>query len=390
MKRRLILLLSFLICTYTAKAQVITYYKDIQPIFQDKCFSCHTKGKHYFLFDTYSMVRSKSSMLDFVIQNDIMPPWPADDDYQNYKHSRSLTVDEKAIIKRWQETGFLEGEKITYNVKKIKKIKGKHLSIPFHSFSIPANERDTFITFKLPFSFKHSNKINRIEFSSTWLSYIHHINLFIGKSNTKMLDADFVYGYAPGMDQNGFTDGQGFYLPASGEITGDIHIPPISKPINLDLKIFLYTTDIPIEHELFFLGQKGFKIKNMANLIIPHDSVIDVEGEMPVEKDVYITHIMPHMHLLGKRIKVWCVDGMGNQTPLVKIDNWVFQWQNYYEFKEPIFIPGGSTIMVQATYDNTAENKTNPNIPPIDVTEGWLSQQEMLSVFMLAYHPNVK
>jgi hypothetical protein len=387
---RPLLLSLFLIANCVADAQTITYYEDIQPIFQKKCFNCHAKGKNYFLFDTFSKIRSKLSMLNFVIENDIMPPWPVDDNYQSYQHSRPLTTDEKSLITKWMNSGFPEGRAHLIRSTKTKERKGKTISFKIHSILLPANEKDTFIIFKLPYAHNKGYMINKIEFKSSVLSYIHHVNLFIGVNNSSIQDANFVYGYAPGMDQNKFSGGQGFYLSNKGVVGGDIHIPPISKPLKIDLDVVFSVAEDMIEHELFFFGREGFKLKNMANLIIPSDSVINIEGSMQVKQDLYFTHIMPHMHLLGKKIKVWIVDTDGNQTPLIKIDNWLFQWQNYYEFNHPILVKNGSTIMVEAVYDNTSENKANPNFPPKTVSEGWLSGQEMLSVFILAYNTTGK
>lgn len=386
-RRSLTFILSFW-CISQVIAQSYTYYQDVQPIFQKKCFTCHSKTKNSFLFNEYSLVKPRSSMIKHVIENNIMPPWPADNSYQTYANDRSLTTNEKSIIIDWFIQGMTEGVK--NNSQKTINIKQKPSSLvkfKIPPIPLPPNERDTFINFSIPFSFKKEYRINRIEFSSKVLNYIHHINLFVLGKSGMMEDASFVFGYVPGIDQKEFSNGQGFYLPAEGILKGDIHIPPISQSLILDLGILFQRTDSVLQHPLFFLGAKGFMLENMTQLVIPRDSVIIIKGKMNVEQNVYLTHVLPHMHLLGKSIKVWSKDPEGNIIPFIRINSWQFNWQNFYEFEMPLFISSGSTIYVEAVYDNTIENIHNPNSPPKDVTEGWLTSQEMLSVYMLAYMP---
>lgn len=371
-----------------SNAQNANFYEHILPIFQEKCFGCHEKGKHFFLFDTYSKVRAKATMLSYVIEKNIMPPWPADDSYQSYKHSRALSQAESKLILDWFNDGLLEGEKKKLKKKSKDNVKpSKLLTITTPSIFLPVNERDTFILFEIPFSFNRGYSINQLRFKSSVLNYIHHINLFVGSGLKGLQNADFVFGYAPGMEQQEFSKGQGFKLRKTGILSGDIHIPPISKPLKLDLQVQLKPISGEIEYPLFFLGNQGFTLVNLSQLLLPKDSVIKVEGWMIQKEAVYLTHIMPHMHLLGTEIEVWAEDSIGARIPLVRINKWLFQWQNFYEFSTPIYIPAKSKIWVNATYHNTVNNLNNPFSPPRDVTEGWLSNQEMLSVFMIGYYP---
>jgi hypothetical protein len=364
------------------------YYETIRPIFEKKCKVCHQKNKHYFLFDRYESVKAKKEMIRYVITQEIMPPWPANDDYQTYKHSRALSGQEKKSILDWLDAGLPEGN-YTKPVAKIKSSRkpGNEIRIKLPTMFLQPNERDTFITFIIPFKRARGGQINGIEFRSKSLSIIHHCNLFVGDSDIGIKDADFVFGYAPGMDQFEFSDQQGFDFPAQGTLSGDIHIPPLSEALKLDFTVVFKEAREPVKNKLKFIGMQGLYLDEMPELYIPRDTLLQVHGNMVIENDVYLTHIMPHMHLLGQSIVVWSEDTLGNPTHLIQIKDWWFRWQNFYEFSQPIFIPGGSKIFVQAVYNNTASNPNNPFSPPRDISSGWLSTQEMLSVFMLGYEP---
>jgi hypothetical protein len=67
----------------------------------------------------------------------------------------------------------------------------------------------------------------------------------------------------------------------------------------------------------------------------------------------------------------------GAKRPLIYIDDWDFNWQLNYMFREPIRVPKGSKIRVEAIYDNSTKNPFNPNSPPKPITWGEQTTDEM-------------
>ena len=75
--------------------------------------------------------------------------------------------------------------------------------------------------------------------------------------------------------------------------------------------------------------------------------------------------VMPHMHLLGKSIKVTMTPPDGKTKTLVDINDWDYNWQETYWFKEPIKVEGrarGSTSRRSST--TAPKNPNNPFNPP--------------------------
>ena len=58
------------------------------------------------------------------------------------------------------------------------------------------------------------------------------------------------------------------------------------------------------------------------------------------------------------------------RIPLIRIDRWNFNWQGTYAFAEPIRLPKGAWLEMEAHFDNTAENPVNPHSPPKVVCGG--------------------
>ena len=92
--------------------------------------------------------------------------------------------------------------------------------------------------------------------------------------------------------------------------------------------------------------------------------------------------VTPHMHLLGRSMKVTATTPDGRVVPLVWIDDWDFHWQGGYTFAKPIPLPAGTRIDVEAVYDNSTKNRKNPNTPPRETRWGENTTDEMCIAFL--------
>jgi hypothetical protein len=97
--------------------------------------------------------------------------------------------------------------------------------------------------------------------------------------------------------------------------------------------------------------------------------------------DLYVTSLMPHMHVRGKAFKYEVLFADGREETLLDIPHYDFNWQLSYDLKQPKFIPKGSRVRVSAVFDNSAENKANPD-PSKLVKWGEQTSDEMMIGYM--------
>src|SRR6185436_11365139 len=93
--------------------------------------------------------------------------------------------------------------------------------------------------------------------------------------------------------------------------------------------------------------------------------------------DVDALSVYPHAHYLGKDIKGFATLPDGTVKWLIWIKDWNFNRQEQYRYASPLFLPRGTVLTMQYTYDNSAENVRNPHNPPRRVTFGQHSSDEM-------------
>ena len=98
--------------------------------------------------------------------------------------------------------------------------------------------------------------------------------------------------------------------------------------------------------------------------------------------DATIWSVFPHMHLLGKEMKISAKLPSGEDKPLVWVNDWDFNWQETYRYKEPVHLPKGTHISLVAVYDNSERNPRQPTHPPAPVHWGEQTTDEMCIGFL--------
>jgi len=184
-------------------------------------------------------------------------------------------------------------------------------------------------------------------------------------------------GWVPGQMPRVLPDGIGILLPKNSDVVMQIHYHRNGRLEKDKTQVGLYFAKKKIEHQY----QGGV----MAGifLVIPKDKKdFVVKGTSYFTQDATLYTITPHMHMLGKEIKVTVTPPEGKEQLVFDIKAWDYNWQETYFFSEPLKIKAGTKIDLQAIYDNSKDNPSNPFNPPQDVALGEQTFNEMCFVFM--------
>src|SRR5581483_3830584 len=106
-------LLAALICAGTlvaADSPSATFNKDILPILQKNCQTCHRPGEAAPMsFLTYKDVRPWAKAMKAAVALRKMPPWFADPKFGHFSNDRGLKPQEIEMIAKWADAGAPEG-----------------------------------------------------------------------------------------------------------------------------------------------------------------------------------------------------------------------------------------------------------------------------------------
>ena len=402
MIKNLLSLTILIIGSNTLIAQT-TWSADAAQVFYDNCTSCHNpNGIAPNSLVTYTEAQTYAPLIQSYVTNNIMPPWTADTSYQHFSQERILTQTERDIILNWILDGTPEGTPSqtppppVYNgSQSLPGTPDLVITAPNYMSKATASG-DDYVCFVMPSGLTQSRKIRAIEVIPGNLNTVHHCLVYSDASNSNTTDTiggncggpvagDLMMGYTPGSTATIFpassTFSSGMVIEAGADIVLAMHYPEGSYGTWDQTKVHFYYYDEPVSN---FRQVYANPIIQDWSFTIPANQIDSVEVTFnSVSTNFTMLSVFPHMHLIGKTIESYGVTPTNDTIPFIKIPHWDFDWQDFYWFEYMKKIPAGSQIHGKGIYDNTVNNIHNPNTPPIDISAGLNTTDEM---FLIYYH----
>ena len=383
-----------------------TFYKNILPILQDHCQSCHRAGEVAPMpLTTYSEAKPWSQQIANEVKMKMMPPWFADPHYGHFSNDTSLTDQEIATITNWAQAAapagnpqdapaprhFTQGWNIPAPDALIKMPK----PVP-----IPADGEVEYTYEIVPTHFTEDRWIQMSELRPSSAAHVHHAVVYIRPPDSPWLrhapigqpftastltdpierrqahetTSDLLLVYAPGSSPDQWPIGMAKFVPAGSDLVFQMHYTTNGTAAADQTAIGLIFAKTPPRQRVITL-----QLNNHALLIPPGapDYRVEVEGTLP--NDATLLSLFPHMHLRGKRFEYDIVHDDHTIEPLLRV-NYHFHWQLSYRLAQPRELKAGTRLRAIAWYDNSANNPHNPD-PTKLVTWGDQTSEEMMVGF---------
>lgn len=375
----------------------VTFNRDIAPIVFSNCVVCHRDGEVApFGLTNYEQTSKRARQIKEVVAARIMPPWKPAPNYGHFANERRLSDAQIGLLAAWADAGAPEGNpddlpplpQFPSGWRLGKPDLVVRMLRPFHLY---ADGPDLNQHFVVPLGLNQDRLISAIEVHPGNPKIVHHAHVFVDTTGqARLLDAAdpnegytrfggtglssaaYLGGWNPGATPHFFPPGAGRLMPKGGDIVFQLHYHPSGKPEVDQTEIGLYFAPPGARQVVTDI------VLGNVDLVIPAGAprtTFTAEYTLPV--NATLMEIRPHMHLLGKSYQVRALVPTGQELPLIRIDDWDFNWQDSYVFEPMIRLPAGSRIQILVTYDNSAENPDNPNAPPKTVLFGEESTDEM-------------
>ncbi len=359
-----------------------TFVHDVAPILHANCSSCHQPGEIApMALRTYSEVRPWAKSIAKVVENRDMPPWDADPGYGPWKNDTSLSDAEISTLMRWVDAGAPrgDGDEPTYDVPPREgewRLGEPDFVYEFDAFEVAAEGPDQFEIIPIPTGFEEDKWIESVEVLPGDPSVVHHFILWRADESNSNQEA-WLSAWAAGAQPITFPEGTARLLPAGRNLLGDFHYHPTGDAATDKTKIGIHFADKEtIEKEFVNLW-----ILNASFNIPAGDPNYEAKASYVFPQAVAVHALTPHMHYRGKDMKYTAHFPDGTSRELLSVSRYDFNWQNGYEFEEPVDIPAGTKMEVIAHWDNSADNPHNPDAT-VDVGWGVESEDEMLIGFV--------
>ena len=392
-----IVLLTTLFSLLASSSLAQTFARDVAPIVYDACVSCHrTGGPGPFPLTTYDEVRRRATQIAQVTRSRFMPPWKVEPGVSHFVGQRLLTDQEIDTIAQWVKSGAPQGETAAPKPPTFADgwLLGKPDLVvkPEAPFSLLALDTDAFRIFAIRIPIKQRAYVTGIEFHPGNARVVHHANIRIDRTNaTRALDeADPLPGYDGLMPRSaeypdghflGWTPGQvaplvqpelAWALDPGSDLVVQLHLQPSGAVEEVLPEIGLYFTNREPRQTptILRLGSQGIDIPPGESRYVIRDSYV-----LPV--DVQLLAVQPHAHYRAREIRGTATLPDGSTRLVMHIRDWDFRWQHVYREQTPLPLPKGTRLSMEYTYDNSAANVRNPELPPARVFWGQRSRDEM-------------
>lgn len=361
-----------------------SYARDIAPLLQAKCVTCHRPGDiGSWAMTNHAIVTDYSANIRQDVLTGRMPPWHADPGSGQFANDFSLTPAEAAQLVAWLDAGAKRGDGAdplaTQNPPPVAAwpLGQPDLILSIPSQSIPATGAVNY----------RYLLVNNPLSTNVWLraatvrpgnrAVVHHSLVFVAATVADFLQVQgglggFFAGYVPGMDPVEYPAGTGKQLKKGNFLVFQMHYTTSGKAVTDRTQIGLYFSQTPPAHELTTTAayDTGFTI-------LPGEPDREVVAETTLTRDSVLFEMSPHMHYRGHRMRFEAIDADGRAETLLNVPGYDFAWQALYRLAQPKTLPAGTRIRVTGGFDNSPWNPANPD-PAQTVTFGEQTTDEML------------
>jgi mono/diheme cytochrome c family protein len=399
--------------SFAAPTAQVTFYKDVLPVLQKNCQSCHRPGEAAPMsFLSYDSTRPWAKAIKTAVASKKMPPWHADPAHGKFLNDRRLNEQEVSTLVAWADTGAKPG-----NAKEAPKplqfVEGWEIGKPDvviempTAFEIPASGTIDYQYVAIPTNFKEDKWVQIAEARPEDREHVHHIIAFIrepGSAYMKDLPegvpmtaqqiyeeakkkgvnprgdggsgfSDMLVGFAPGTPPVSFKPGQAKLVKAGSHLILQMHYTANGKPGKDKSRIGITFSKTPVTERVVSLASGNQKFE-----IPPQDANYRVDSTFTLQEKATLIGLLPHMHLRGRDFQYTAIYPTGEKEILLSVPKYDFNWQNWYELATPKVLPAGTRIDCIAHFDNSSNNPANPD-PNKKVTFGEQSWDEMMFGF---------
>ena len=392
----------------------VTFNKDVLPILQKDCQTCHRPGEIGPMpLLTYQGTRPWAKAIKTAVLSKKMPPWFADPKHGQFANDRSLSAAEVKTLVAWADGGAPEG-----NAKDrpapVEWVDGWNIPQPDLvvqmpvEYEVPARGTVEYTYMIVPTGFTEDKWVQAMEVRPSNRAVVHHANVYIRRpgspwlrkypagvafvpdeqknsssAGAPLLDEN-VAGFTPGKQTVVLTPGEAKLIPAGSDIVFQIHYTPNGTALKDRTKIGFVFAKTPPGN-----AWREFTPPITASCIPPGAREYRVEASTTLQADSVLVSLKPHMHLRGKSMEFRAVYPTGEKEILLDVPQYSFNWQLEFILAHPKTLPKGTRLEVTAAFDNSPDNPYNPD-PTKAVRWGDQTWEEMaIGYFEIGFNPKL-
>lgn len=383
----------------TLASNVPDYATQVAPIIEENCAECHRQGGiGPFAMNSHLMLQGWSPMIRETLLTRRMPPMQVDPNMGHFNNAKYLDPEDLRTLVSWIDAGAPRGPAAEDPLASIPEVdmRAWQLGEPDYIVKMPANEIPAtgvleYLNIDVELPFTEDKYVRAVQFIPGDSSVLHHLLTYVtkadedfdgGEADQRSTERSFLEGYAPGkVAAMVFPEDTGVFIPKGDKLSMQFHYTTNGRATVDETLLGLYFYDEKPTHKNLTRSVSG-------NFVIPpHALDHKAHAEYVFDKDVYVIGLRAHMHFRGRDMRFSVEYPDGTMEDMMNEVNYSYAWQPTYQLTEHKFLPAGTKVHVDGTFDNSEFNPANPD-PDAKVTFGLQSWDEMFIGYWTYYAAN--
>jgi len=398
----------------------VTFYRDVLGILQERCQGCHRPGEIGPMpLRSFNDVRPWAKAIKEAVISRRMPPWYADRAVGDFHNNPSLSQKEIDTLAAWVDSGAAEGDSKDAPPPRVF-VDGWNIGNPDlivetpKAYEVPASGTIEYTYIIVPTGFHEDRWVSGAELRPSNRAVVHHASVFVRPPESTWLRqypvGEFfvpqeqirtattprpaattnagagplnrsIAGYVPGRPERTLPPGYAMLVPAGSDLVFQLHYTANGKGATDQSRVGFVFAKTPTQKRVL-----SFSAFEDRFVIPPGAAAYPVSGSGVLAVDAELIEVYPHMHLRGKSMTLTAVYPTGTREELLRVPKYDFNWQLLYQLSEPKRLPKGTLLTADGVFDNSPNNRYNPN-PGTEVRWGDQSWEEMMAGFFVVAVP---
>jgi hypothetical protein len=373
-----------------------TFTKDVAPILQQKCETCHRPaGMGPMSLMTYEDVRPWLRAIEQRVSTRQMPPWNIDKTVgiQKFKNDRSLSDNQLLTILDWIAAGAPKGNPndmpppvqwpSDQGWQMAAKYGAPDLVVESTAWTVPAVAQDAWWRPEVPTGLTEPRWVRAIEIRPLTVpmrKVTHHALARLEQTEDASMPRELftndpnVAGdglfmeWAIGKNADEMRPDSGRLMLPGSKILWEIHYHAVGEEVKdaqVQLAVWFYPKGQEPKHRevLALFNSFSGSVSGGRGLDIPPNQLTTTESFVTLKQNARIENFQVHEHLRGKGMAMEALYPDGRREMLSQVTDFNFNWMNMYIYADDVapLLPKGTILHLVAWYDNTRNNKSNPD-----------------------------